>query len=240
MTTLLQETVRTVKNWWLFLLYGIALIAMAIWMFSNPEQSYVALSIVFSIFVLVNGIFHIYFSYTNRNLIEGWGWYLAGGILELIIGIALISNPQLSMATLPFFIGFWLLFRAGFIIGSAFDLKKFGFSDWGWILFWGILLAAFAFIIIIRPSLGAFTAVFWTAFAFIFFGVSYIMFALKLRKLKKGVSKIKKNIKGAAEDFKKAFGARLEEIFKNAEEAQKARAAMNTEVDNMVKGLEKE
>ena len=49
------------------------------------------LSVIFSISMLISGIIEIIFSISNRRGISSWGWYLAGGIIDLILGIYLVA-----------------------------------------------------------------------------------------------------------------------------------------------------
>ena len=72
----------------------------------SPLSSYVALSIVFSISMLISGILEIIFSLSNRKGVPSWGWYLVGGIIDLILGIYLIAYPMVSMEVIPFIIAF--------------------------------------------------------------------------------------------------------------------------------------
>ncbi len=93
MTSLLKEVKQTVKNWWLFAILGILLIIGGIYVITVPVESYVTLSIFFSVMIFVNGIFDVVFSISNSKIINGWGWYLAGGILEILLGIVLMNYP---------------------------------------------------------------------------------------------------------------------------------------------------
>ena len=76
-----------VKNWWMSLLLGLLYIAVALCLLFAPVSSYVALSVIFSISILVSGILEIFFAVGNKKIINSWGWYLAGGIIDLLIGI---------------------------------------------------------------------------------------------------------------------------------------------------------
>ena len=76
-----------VKNWWMSLLLGLLYIAVALCLLFAPVSSYVALSVIFSISILVSGILEIFFAIGNKKIINSWGWYLAGGIIDLLIGI---------------------------------------------------------------------------------------------------------------------------------------------------------
>ena len=55
METVFNEIQHSVKNWWASLLLGIVYIIVALWLMFAPLSSYVALSIVFSISMLISG-----------------------------------------------------------------------------------------------------------------------------------------------------------------------------------------
>ena len=65
METVFNEIKHSVKNWWTSLLLGIVYIIVALWLMFSPLSSYVALSIVFSISMLISGI---PVSYTHLTL----------------------------------------------------------------------------------------------------------------------------------------------------------------------------
>ena len=70
------------------LLLGLLYIAVALCLLFAPVSSYVALSVIFSISILVqwrSGKFFL--AAGNKKAISSWGWYLAGGIIDLLIGI---------------------------------------------------------------------------------------------------------------------------------------------------------
>ena len=48
-----------VKNWWMSLLLGLLYIAVALCLLFAPVSSYVALSVIFSISILVSGILEV-------------------------------------------------------------------------------------------------------------------------------------------------------------------------------------
>lgn len=110
METVFNEIQHSVKNWWASLLLGIVYIIVALWLMFAPLSSYVALSIVFSISMLISGILEILFAVSNRKGVPSWGWYIVGGIIDVILGIYLIAYPMVSMEVIPFIIAFWLMF----------------------------------------------------------------------------------------------------------------------------------
>lgn len=180
-----EQLRKSVKQWYLPLILGILLILAGGWVFTTPLASYITLSLFFATTFLVVGIFQIVHAVGNRNALEGWGWYLVGGILDLILGILLLSQLGATMLVLAFFVGFGVLFRSILGIGHAIDLKKQGAKDWGLLLFFGILGVLFSFILIWNPIFAGLTVVFYTGMAFILVGFFNIFLGLRLRKVKK-------------------------------------------------------
>lgn len=91
---ILRSVQKTAKNWWLSLILGVLFIFLGIWVLRTPLTSYISLSILFSISIFLSGLFGIIFSISNRTQIDGWGWHLAGGIFDLIVGVLLILHPH--------------------------------------------------------------------------------------------------------------------------------------------------
>lgn len=139
MKTLFDELQCEVKNWWISLLLGILYVVVAVSLMFAPLSGYAVLSILFSISMLFSGLLEISFAVSNRKNVSSWGWYLAGGIIDMIFGFYLIAYPLLSMEVIPFIIAFWLMFRGFSTVGYAMDLKRYGTRDWGWYIAFGIL-----------------------------------------------------------------------------------------------------
>ncbi len=187
-----QKTHKTlessVKHWWLSLLLGILLIAMGIWVIRTPLASYIGLSILFGWLLFISGIVEMVFSISNKDTLDGWGWHLAGGIIDFILGGFLVFNPEITTTILPFLVGFWMMFGGVAAIATSLDLKSYGAKGWGWNLFWGILTILFSFIVIYNPIFGGFYLVFMTAFALMTLGMYRIILAFKLKKLHDKIS----------------------------------------------------
>ena len=212
MTNFISEAISTIKNWWLYLLLGILLVLGGFWVARTPLESFLALSVLFIVILLVNGISQIIFSISNRNTLPGWGWYLTSGILETLIGIYLWSYPAISMAVLPFVVGFWLLFRGISSIASSTELKQKAIKGWGWIMVFGILTTVLSFFIIMKPVVGVIYLVYLTAFSMIFSGVAYIMFSFKLKKIKSNTLDVAKDVKEGVEELKKSVMEHLKDV----------------------------
>jgi uncharacterized membrane protein HdeD (DUF308 family) len=191
MSSVISKISGTVKNWWAFLIIGILFLIAAFWMFSSPVESFVGLASFFSALIFVSGLFTVFFALTNRGDIDNFGLFLAGGILDVIMGFILLKYPGLTIVLFSLFVGFWLLFRGMGTISISFKIKKEGDSNWVWILLFGILTTIFAFMAIINPLIGASYLVYTLALALLFAGIASIALSLRLRRVKSTIQDVK-------------------------------------------------
>lgn len=172
------------NHWWLSLLMGILFLITGTWVLLTPAQSYIALSMLFVITLIGSGIAEIFSGLYMRKESTGWGWIVAGGIVDLLIAFLLATDPALSLTILSFFIGFALLFRSTVAIGVSFDLRNNGIRQWKWMMLMGVIGLGFSFIVLKNPVIIGLTFVIWTGLAFIAIGLFRIMLSLRLRKFR--------------------------------------------------------
>ena len=184
MSTVLETVGSSIKNWWWFLVKGLLLIAAGIAIFARPVAGYVGLSILFTVVIITSGIAQVVFATSNKDLLKGWGWTLVSGIIDIAIGIYLAMYPLVTMATLPYFVGFWLIFKSFYLMGASFDLNDLGLSGWGWLFFGGFLVLLAGFYIIYYPVAGALGIVAVSGTAFILAGILYSILSFKLKDIK--------------------------------------------------------
>ena len=181
-----------IKHWYLPLVLGIIFIIAGILALLTPEATYLSLALFFSVAFFVTGILEIVSSISFRKQLDGWGWSLAAGILNTIVGLLLILYPQISIITLPLFVGFVALYRSMMAIAWSIELKNYKVSNWGWLLFTGILGVILSFVLIWNPLFAGLTVAVFTGIALITIGIFHIHFSIELKKLKKTL----KNLKG--------------------------------------------
>ena len=204
MSNLIEHIQHNVKNWWWFLVSGLLFIATGIAIYAWPVASYVSLSIVFSILMLTNGFSQIVFASDNSKLLRGWGWILVSGIIDVALGTYLLIYPTVTMVTLPYFVGFWLIFRSFYLMGTAFDLKDLGVRGWGWFLFGAILVLVLGGVIVYYPAAGAVSIIAFSGSAFIVGGFMNIYLAFLLKAVKGEVNEARKAVGEFTGNFKKA------------------------------------
>ena len=186
--TIFKEIKEAVKYWWLLLLTGLILVAVGIWVFASPATAYLSLSILFGASILTVGFLETVFAISAHKSLEGWGWTLASGLLDIVIGSYLLLYPAVTMAILPFVLGFWLLFRGFSAIGFSFDMKSYGDLNWGWFLLFAIGIIFLAVMILAVPAFGVANMIAWTGLSFIFAGVFRIILAFRLKKWKSAIA----------------------------------------------------
>lgn len=176
---------QVVKYWWLSLLVGLLAIMLGIWSFANPETALLTLSLIFAVNFIIMGVFEIVFSIFNRQSLNGWGWSLTSGIIDLIFGLLLFSLPLASIIVLMFFVGFWILFQSVWGIGAAMDLRRYKAKGWGWILILSLVGLILAFMLITNPLFaGTFLAVLFSI-SLVSYGLQRIIYGFNLRALHK-------------------------------------------------------
>lgn len=181
--SLLENSKRAIRFWWLLLIIGIVLFVLGILVFIFPAQSYLGMSVLFGWVMLVTGILEVVVASANRHFVTGRGWMLAGGIIEIILGLILIFNIALSAATLPIFLGFWLLFRGFSAIGLGGDMNALRIAGSGWTIFSGILLLLCALWVLFQPLVvGTAAVVIWVGISLLFAGVAAFSLAFQLHR----------------------------------------------------------
>lgn len=184
--TLLEHSKQAIRYWWLLLLTGIALFIIGLVVFLYPAQSYLGMSLMFGFLIFFSGLFQIILSAGNKHYMTGRGWMLAGGIIEVILGVILILNTALSAATLPIFLAFWLLFRSFSAIGLGSDMNAMNIPGSGWTIVSGVLLLLLSMWILFQPILfGTAAVIIWVGISLLFAGMSACIFAFQLRDVHK-------------------------------------------------------
>jgi len=182
---------RSVKHWYIPLILGILFILCGIGVIISPQDSYLTLSILFSLSFLVSGIIETFFALQNTKNLNGWGWYLVSGLISLIMGIFLLMYPALSMFILPLVVGF------------AFEEKEAGVLNWGNLAIVSVLSIILSFILIANPIFTGISLVVFTGLAFIFTGISSVILSFNLKKLKGSAQKLSDDLKNRIEDLEK-------------------------------------
>lgn len=185
MRTIRNLTVGLTRLWWIPLLTGLIFVAFGIWCFVNPATSIEVMAYLFCIGIILAGILDISFAGFNRSANLNWGWSLALGILEIVVGVWLFFLPAPTLAVaFVFAVGIWMIIAAINAICEALFMSPF-IGGWG-VFFMVILLIAtlvLASWFVINPILGGVAVWLYLGLSLLAFGIYRIALAFSLRAI---------------------------------------------------------
>lgn len=168
------------KYWWALLLLGIAVVAGGLWLMATPVIGYSLIALVFGYALLAGGIVQIIVSTNVRKEVHGWGWWLAGGIFDILIGILFVTNLALTEAALPYFVAFVFLFKGISSTIAAFSMAS-QYKYWWAYLINGLLMIALSWLFFFNPFAGAFTIVFLCTLMLVYWGIALMAFSFDVK-----------------------------------------------------------
>ena len=162
---------RVIRHWWLLMLAGILCVAAGVVVFIFPMESYMTLSILFGVLMVIVGAIQLIIASTSGNYLAMKGYVIAGGILDLFLGIFLCIYPAVTVALLPIMLGIWLMYHSFMMIAFGGDLETFKIGGSGWVVLGGFLLLILSILVLINPfGAGIATVIVFTGVGLILFG----------------------------------------------------------------------
>ena len=169
-----------VQNWWLFLLRGILGIIFGLIALIFPGPTMLSLVLLFSAYMLVDGIFAIVSAVRAiRRREDRWGLLIFEGLLNIAVGILAFLWPGITVIAFVILVAAWAIVSGGLMTAAGFRLNV-DHGRW-WLILGGLLSIAFGALLIIAPLIGAVVLTWWIGAYAIAFGVALIIFSFKLR-----------------------------------------------------------
>ena len=168
------------KYWLALIITGILMIPCGLWLWFQPALGYEVLSLLLGWLLILFGIVQLIVSDNVKQKVRGWGWWLAGGIIDILIGFILVGNLSFSEAVLPFFFAFIFVYKGIANLFSALNMVS-THRYWWLYLVNGLLLLILGLLFFASPFTAAFSIIFLCAAAFIYWGFSLIFFGYSLR-----------------------------------------------------------
>ena len=142
---------RVVRHWWLMMLAGILCIAAGVVVFIFPMQSYMTLSILFGILMVIVGAAQLIIASSSGNYLAMKGYVIAGGVLDLFLGIFLCIYPAVTVVLLPVMLGIWMMYHSFMMIAFGGDLDTFNISGGGFVVVGGIIVLILSVLVLANP-----------------------------------------------------------------------------------------
>lgn len=170
------------ENWWAIALRGVFAILFGIIAFAAPGATILSLVLLFSAYMLVDGVFAIVAAVRAARQHERWGLLVLEGIANIAVGIIVFLWPGLTVVAFVLWMAVWSIISGALMVGAAFQLK--GDHGRGWLAFGGIASIIFGILLAIAPLIGAIVLTWWLgAYAFVF-GAALIALAFQLKARK--------------------------------------------------------
>lgn len=135
----------------LIFIMGIVMVIGGVYTLFHPLAALTALALVLGIVFIVVGAGYLAAYFSGGHT----GWYLAVGLLDIFVGIILVSYLRQTMLALLFMFAFWCIFSGVLQIAAGIQLKKSSMPNlWLWSLFAGIIGIVVGFWILFTPLSG--------------------------------------------------------------------------------------
>jgi uncharacterized membrane protein HdeD (DUF308 family) len=181
---LTSKVSRAVQHWWLLFVAGLLCIALGITVFVFPIASYVTLSILVGVVMLIVGAAQLIIASTSGNYLMMRGYIIVGGIVDLLLGLFLCVYPGVTIVLLPIIMGIWMMYHSFMMIAFGGDLDTFKVSGGGTITAGGIILLLLSIIVLANPfSAGVATVVLITGIGLLLLGLLVCWMAMKLKRI---------------------------------------------------------
>ncbi len=173
MKALLDKFMGESRYWWLILTAGILMVVCGFAYWFWPVAGYAVASQLFGWLLILVGIVQL-LQASGPHSGRGWGWWLAGGIIDMFIGFMMVRSVVLSEAVFPYFLALIFIFWG--INAICASVQQSGRRYWWLQLINGILLLVIGVFFLIAGYLQNMVNVsFLTSLAFIYWGFTLAM-----------------------------------------------------------------
>lgn len=117
-------------------LFGIVTIVLGILAMAAPLVAGMSIALLVGFLVLAGGVVRMLWAFQAGSLGKGL-LVFAIGLLTLLCGLALVTDPLLATGLLTIILAAYFLVDGAFEIAAAFQLRP--ASGWGWLLLGGVL-----------------------------------------------------------------------------------------------------
>lgn len=117
---------RGAPGFWWSLVSAVLGIAAGLWLLMSPLVGALSLTILLVAFFIIEGIVSIMFALDHKRELSGrWGWMLASGIVDLILGaIILVGLPGTAAWAIGLLVGINMIFGGSALIAMALHARN--------------------------------------------------------------------------------------------------------------------
>lgn len=165
------------QYWWLIALRGVLGIMFGIIALIVPAATILALVILFSAYMLVDGAFALYAAYQAARQNRKWGLLLLQGLANIAAGVLAFLWPGLTVFVFVIMLAAWSIVSGCLQFAAAFRVEQ---GRW-WLVLGGASSLIFGMLLIAAPFVGAVVLTWWMGAWAIVFGAFLLVAAFRLR-----------------------------------------------------------
>ena len=170
------------SRWWLFLLRGLAAVAVAVVAFLQPGVALTALVLVLGAYSFIGGALALTAAVVGLAGSRWWALVLEG-LLGIVVALVIWSWPIVSTIAFVYFVAAWLIISGIIQVAAGIHLRDFVDNEWLYILT-GIISLVFGIWVFRSPTQGTLATAFLFGWYFLLFGVTQTVLAFRLRALR--------------------------------------------------------
>jgi uncharacterized membrane protein HdeD (DUF308 family) len=165
-------------SWWAVGLRGLLGIAFGLICLLVPAAAILALILLFSAYMLVDGVLAIVSGIKAARSGERWGLLILEGVVDIAAGAIAFLWPAITAVAFVILIAVWAIISGALMLGAAFTLKL-DHGRW-WLALGGIASVIFGIVLLIAPVVGAVVLTWWLGAYAVVFGVVLMVLAFRL------------------------------------------------------------
>jgi len=177
------------NNWWALALRGLAGVIFGFVALIVPNITLLALILLFSAYMLVDGVFAIVSAVRAARQRDRWGLLVLDGLARIGTGAIAFFWPNLTAVAFVLLTGAWAIVSGCLMLGAAYNLA----GDHGrwWLGLAGALSLIYGALMVLVPPAGALAlTMILGAYALVFGALIIVLaFRLRSRRLKSGIGK---------------------------------------------------
>ena len=167
------------KDWWLLALRGLLGVIFGIIALLMPVTTILALVLLFSAYMLVDGCFSLYAAFRAMRRRDSWSMPLLQGLASIAAGVVAFLWPGITVLVFVLLLAAWSIVSGCLMLAAARNVE--GGSGRGWLIFGGIVSLIYGFLMILAPFIGAVVLAWWIGAFSLVFGVVMIVMAFRMR-----------------------------------------------------------
>jgi uncharacterized membrane protein HdeD (DUF308 family) len=167
------------QNWWLIALRGVLAIIIGVIAFAAPVATMLSLVLLFSAYMLVDGVLAIVAAVRAARQHERWALLVLEGIVSIAVAAIAVLWPGITIVAYVLLVAAWAIVTGALMLGAAFRLNL-DHGRW-WLVLGGIASLIYGALLIIAPLIGALVLTWWFGAYALVFGVFMLVLAFRLR-----------------------------------------------------------